>query len=518
MSNRKVLVRNISSNLSGYSLNLVVGLLLSPFVVSSLGDGFFGVWTLIRSLTGYYGVLDFGLLGAVSHYVTRYITKSDVQGVNRTISTAMGILAGVALVATFFTLIFSFSSQQWFSERGFHSTDLQWALVITGLSVSLNLPLVLFRAIPYSLQRLDILNMVGIGTKLLEAGLTVLVLNAGYGILGITIVYAVTSAIAWGAHIYLAYSLYPALSISLTTFSSSSLKELFGFGLWSTIINTAEKTVFFSDSLLVGFFLTVEAVTYYAIGGNLVPYYLALIQAITWAITPLATARNAQGDEAALRQILLIGTGGTVALGTIVGAGMILLGNDFLSLWMGEKYVSGMTYTSSASILTILTLATFLRIIQSCGFQILFGMGKVKYLAFLAILEILVNLILSILFIKFFGLIGVAFGTLIAAILVRGFLQPRYVLKVTKVSLWNYLSQIGLASIPIITVMVFVNWLMATFQHIAGWTDFLIRALGVAVPALLVGLYTSVPIGVRDQGRLLLLGKLGFLKKSEETF
>jgi len=495
----KTFARNASSNLAGYVVNLIVGLLLSPFVVHSLGDALFGIWTLVRSLTGYYGILDLGLFGAVSHYVTRYITKGDEDGINRTMSTATIILCGVALFTMAITLFLSIVSPQWFLDQKKFGTELQGALLITGFIISLNFPLVLFKSIPYSFQRLEILSVIGVSTKILEAVLTVLALYLGFGVLGLAVVFAITTMIGWVAHIYWTYSLFPKLSLSVSHFSKFSIKELFGFGLWSTFINTAEKTVFFADSLLIGIFLTVEAVTYYAIGANLVPYYLALIQAITWAITPLATARNVQGDLVALREIFITGTRGTVALGSFVGTGMVLLGEDFLRLWMGEKYVLGTVYDSSATILTVLTLATFLRITQSCGFQILFGMGKVRYLAFLAVIEIVINLSVSIILIQVLGILGIALGTLAAALLVRGLLQPLYITKISNIHFGTYLVQIGRSCLPIIVTMSFFNWSISLFHDITTWWDFLMRGLLVTVVAIPVGFYSGIPQEIREK-------------------
>ncbi len=504
MSSKTTILKNASSNLAGYFVNLTVGLLLSPFVVHALGDSLFGLWTLIRSMTGYYGIFDLGIFSAVSHYVTRYVTKNNIDGVNRTMSTAIVILCVVALCTILLTIVLTYLSPTWFSIEGTHSYDLQLALLLTGVTVSLNFPLLLFKAIPYSLQRLELLNIIGVSTKLFEAGLTVFALNAGYGILGITIVYLSSSILGWVAHIYLAYRFYPNLKISIKYFTKDSLNEIFGYGIWSTIITTAEKTVFFADSIVIGFFLTVEAITFYAIGANLVPYYLALIQSITWAITPFATAQNTQGNQQALKQVLLSGTRGTVAIGAIIGGGIIFLGQDFLSLWMGGKYVSGETYTSSATILSILTIATFFRITQSCGFQILYGMGRVKYLAFMAIAEVTLNFILSIILLQYYGIIGVAYGTLIPTLLIRGILQPLYLIKITEIPIKAYYSKILIAFCPIFGIMLIINEAISHSYPVTSWTDLIIHGLILTIPAML----TAYFCGISQEDRKNILGFL----------
>ena len=60
-SSRRVLARNALWNWGTYVLNLLVLLILSPYVVQHLGEHAFGVWVLINALTGYMNFADFGI-------------------------------------------------------------------------------------------------------------------------------------------------------------------------------------------------------------------------------------------------------------------------------------------------------------------------------------------------------------------------------------------------------------------------------------------------------------------------
>ncbi len=60
------LLINALSSWAGLGVNIVVGLLLLPFVVAKLGQTGYGVWMLVGSIIGYYGLLDLGVSSAVS--------------------------------------------------------------------------------------------------------------------------------------------------------------------------------------------------------------------------------------------------------------------------------------------------------------------------------------------------------------------------------------------------------------------------------------------------------------------
>jgi O-antigen/teichoic acid export membrane protein len=114
--NARTILRNVGSNSLGYVVYVAVGLFLSPLVNRSLGLAVAGVWSLVVSFVGYYGVLDVGIRSAVSHYVATYHARRDQEQVNRTLSTAMAMLSAVALLATLVTIAAAFWLPDWYAQ------------------------------------------------------------------------------------------------------------------------------------------------------------------------------------------------------------------------------------------------------------------------------------------------------------------------------------------------------------------------------------------------------------------
>ena len=502
-STRRKFTRNILSNTATYGMNIVVAFLLSPFVVHALGDVLYGFWTLVISLTGYCGLLDLGVRSAVGQYVTRYWAKEDMEGVNKTLNTAMILLAGIAGIAVIATGILAWMLPRWIGGGGPEVVQAQWAMVISGVGVSLGLPLAIFSTVTYARQRFDIESGIGISAQITRALLTVAALKLGFGIMGIVVVVTGMNLSASVVRLIVARKLMPRLRFAPALFNRASVRELGSYGFFNFLINAAERIVLYTDAVVIGTVLGATALTYYAIGGNLIPYFLSMISAITWTITPYATSCDARGERDKLVQALLVGTRGTLFLASVIAGGLLLMGKDFLALWMGAKYVaSGGSYTSSAVILTVLTWAGLVRASQSCGMQVLFGMRKERFLASIAAGEAIANLILSVILVHCVGAIGVAFGTLIPVAVLRGGLQSRFLVRLLAIPRRRYFVMLFRACVPVMISM----WLMtlgvrAWNLQADSWPRFLLKGAVLAAPVPLVGLFVAM---TRDERRDLL--------------
>ena len=98
------LLKNVGSSWFALGINIVVGVLLSPYILHHLGDEAFGLWVLIFSITGYYGLFDLGIRSSIVRYVATFSATSDQTELDRLISTALFTYTGIGLVALLVTL------------------------------------------------------------------------------------------------------------------------------------------------------------------------------------------------------------------------------------------------------------------------------------------------------------------------------------------------------------------------------------------------------------------------------
>ena len=81
------------------AIGLVTSLLITPFLVYTLGTEDYGLWILILSVLGWFNVLDLGFPAAVQRYITLALEKGDKAKVNSVFSTSLVLFSSIGVIA-----------------------------------------------------------------------------------------------------------------------------------------------------------------------------------------------------------------------------------------------------------------------------------------------------------------------------------------------------------------------------------------------------------------------------------
>src|SRR6202167_6420860 len=98
-------LKNVASSWGGLAVNIAVGFFLSPFILHHLGDEAFGLWLLIFSLTGYYGIFDFGIRSSLVRYVSKFQATGDKEHLARLLNTSLFIYSCIGLILALLTVL-----------------------------------------------------------------------------------------------------------------------------------------------------------------------------------------------------------------------------------------------------------------------------------------------------------------------------------------------------------------------------------------------------------------------------
>jgi len=449
------ILKNVGSSWFALGINVLVGIFLSPFILHRLGDAAFGIWVLIFSVTGYYGVFDLGIRSSIVRYVSKFAATADIEDVAKVINTSLFSYSCVGIFSMLVTCVITIYANRIFHIPPEFSATTRWLLLMVGTSVALGFPLGVFGGTLEGLQRFDILNWTSIASTLVRALLIVMFLKRGYGLLTIafiTIVLPIVTSLIRAAVVRL---LLP-IPLGWSYINRATAREMANYSAATFVSIVAGRLRFKTDEIVIGSFLSPAAITYFNIGARIVDYAGEVVISLAQIFVPMSSQSDATGNINRLRKIFVAGNRFCAFTIFPICALLIILGKSVIEVWVGKRYIA-----QSYPVLVIMLIPSTLMLAQSASGRVLFGIGKHRTLAFVTMAEGIANLVLSILLVRPYGIIGDAAGTAIPLTITMVFFLPRHLCRKLEIRLWTFLREAYLlplaACIPMTVVLLLMQ-------------------------------------------------------------
>jgi O-antigen/teichoic acid export membrane protein len=311
---------------------------------------------------------------------------------------------------------------------------------------------------------------------------TVWILKTGHGIVLLAATQLAISVLLGILTTVLCFQVYPQLQVHFKFLNKKALSELWRYSFYLFIIAASGQVIYYTDNLVVGAFLSAEAVTFFAIGGRFLDYLGQLGASLAQTFMPVASSLAVGERSAELRRLLIQGTRAALFVSLPIAWVLFFRSHTFIGLWMGPQYSE-----TSGKILRILLISSIAINGNRVGGNIILGLGKHKRFALWQLCEAMANLALSVYLVRKIGITGVAWGTVVPSLISQLLLWPRYLSKVLGLTVWRYFwdgwIRAVLATTPFGVICFWIDHRWAT----PSMAVFLLQ-IAVALP--------SVPLGI----------------------
>src|SRR5664279_3018191 len=126
-------------NWVGVALNIVIGLLLSPYIARKLGAERYGIWALVFTLVEYLWFFDLGFNTSVTQFVAKYRARNEPEKINHVINTDLVYFCVVAIVFALATLLVAWRGVGLFKIADpLNREDFRIVILIVGLGWAIN--------------------------------------------------------------------------------------------------------------------------------------------------------------------------------------------------------------------------------------------------------------------------------------------------------------------------------------------------------------------------------------------
>lgn len=392
---------------------IVTSLMLTPYLISVLGDKDYGLWILILSVLGWFNVIDLGFPTAVQRQITMALERGDSKRVNIVFATSLVLFGGLGILSAIGMLILA-AFPSIFGVNTETESIFSLALIIFAFKVLWDFLMNAFHGFFAGLLRFDIDANISSLNAILKA-LLVYILIPELDIWGAIIATLAADIVSNFLKIIYTRKIYKPLKFNFSYVSIEEIKALFSFSkhvVASGIAQTLNSKV---DPILVSRLFDLQSVAFYSVASRLSAHVQSLASSVTGVFGPVYTKMVARGEDLGVMFTK------TTSINLFVASSLFLplyvLGELFIKLWVGEKF------TTAIYITYFFILVALCRTFASSVVSILFAQANHKLVSVVNLIGALTNIGLSIILGLNFGLVGVAAGTALGFLLSDVFLK-----------------------------------------------------------------------------------------------
>jgi O-antigen/teichoic acid export membrane protein len=457
---RKPLITNIIWNFSSFFANLLISFFLARFILGQIGSVKYGIWVLVGSFLSYAGLMDLGFSTAIVQRIAGSFARGNREEIQYIITTGTSFFSLIGLLVFFFCFLFSAIDSSIFNVPLELGRSFSLLLIMLGGGVGFSFLGRVHLGILRALERFDIVNIIILIQLFFQLLLIILFLKHSIIVLGI--IYAALNIAVNLSYMIATKLLLPDYRFTSVNFNLSTIQSLGGYGFFAFLIVLSDRFRFYTDSIILGHYLGATAITIFYFGNRIVEIFRDVLGRISGPFLPVFSRYNEAKNQGVSQESFIRSSRITAIFAYLIGGSLIVSGYPFLTVWIGDRLV---TITPCYLVLVIITVPTTVALAQAISISFLYGTNRHKYLAYWTLLEGLANLILSILLVGKMGIFGVALGTAIPMIVVKGIFQPFYVCREIRISINSYLIKCML--IPLVISILYMILQLAAYHMVS---------------------------------------------------
>lgn len=456
------------------AINILSGLLYTPWMINQIGQNDYGLYTLANSVITLL-MVDFGLSSATARYLSKYNAEGKREEAEKFLGAVYKLYLLVdAVIMTALVVIYLRIDSIYATLTPDELSRFKVVYVIAALFSVTNFPFVTFNGILTSHEKFVPLKLADVLYRVFLVGFTIIALLMGFGLYALVTVHAIVGLSVTFFKFIVIKKTVP-LKVNFKHKDKSLYKDIFGFSIWTTISSLMQRLVFNITPSILGMVTGAAQIAVFGIVTTIEGYSYTITTAINGMFMPKISRLVANDkSEKALNKLLVDVGKFQFALNGLIIAGFAVVGKSFINLWMGEAF-SDAYY----GILLVVIPGAFFNSLQIANTTVVVE-GKVKLMAIVNILTGIINVCLSYPLSKIYGVLGACVSICIAYS-VRAIVLLILYHKILPFNIPAFIKKCYIRiSLPII-ITVAIGFIINTFIPDGGWFMLLFKGAAVVL-------------------------------------
>lgn len=364
------LARNMSWNMLGLALPLVLAVISAPVLLHRLGNDRFGILLLSWTFVGYFSLFDLGLGRALTQAVATRLGSNSADEVPSVVWTSMVVMTATACCG----MVIAFALAPWLSVHLVRPpTSLQTEALGTLYLLALSVPAVVagagFRGVLEAAHRFDYVNLVRVPLGIITYLGPLLVLPFTRNISVVVAVLVLGRFVACGVQGWLCVIALPQLR-SRPTVQYGLVPSLLKFGGWLTAWNVLVPVMTYVDRFAISALLSVAAVAYYAVPFDTVTKLFIIPSAINYVLFPAFASVHGRASHL-MRSLISRGLRYSLLGAFPACLTVMAFAPEGLTVWLGPEFAA-----HSALIARLITLGALANIVAQTPITLIQAVGR----------------------------------------------------------------------------------------------------------------------------------------------
>lgn len=405
------LARSALSNLAAAVLPAVVMLFSVPILIRGLGDAQYGLLVILSSVTGYLAVLDLNLTAGSVRFLAAAQAKDQRDESWQVLSLGAAFYVGIGVLGAALIWLFSGALVDWLVDPTLYPPEQATKVLrITAIGFLLGQLYSFLLSVPQALQRYDLSSRVEMINGTLVPIATAGIVLLGADLMGVTWLRNVAALLVVIALALITRSLLPGIRWS---WPAKKLRhELLAFSGFAYLNRLAALSYQHSDKLVIAAVLDVRQVALYTVPVVLANRIMGMTFRLTQVLFPASSALLAQGREADVRRLMTLGMRLVFGINVIAVVSVLLLGDWFLSHWLGREYA-----VTGGLVLTLVAVGALMDSLTNAPALVTDGAGRSRDTGLFAVIRAAVGLLALYVGARWGGIVGVAASHLVVSLL-----------------------------------------------------------------------------------------------------
>lgn len=310
--------------------------ILTPVIIAAIGLEGYGTWTLVFSVAAYVSMANASMGLAYTKLTAECVHEENYDRLTRVLGSGVTGIGSIAIVGLVATLLFGEIILGGLGVPLDQRADANIALTLVMATLVMRMTVGCAHEVLAGLQRIDLTYRLMILASIIDFAITLPLLLAGWGLVGLGIGHIVGQIVAnLGAWRYMRRHL-PQVRINPLAMSREGFRVVFGIGGKFQLLSLVNTVVMHGVKFLIAALIGVRWVGVYELADKLLSLGKAASSAVVAPLMPAFANLQASHDKLRERALFFAGSKADALIGGSSLVFLALFSGPVLLAWTGE--------------------------------------------------------------------------------------------------------------------------------------------------------------------------------------